>query len=393
MILSHRIALDPTIKQRQKLRQAVGVARFSWNWALAEWKKEHEVGDKPSAYKLKRRFNQIKRSRFPWVYDSPKDANQQPFANLQAAFGRFFKKLSGYPKFKRRGVHDSFYVSNDKLTLGGKRIRLPKIGWIRLCEHLRFAGKIMSASVSRVAERWFISINVRLEDYSKPRTGDGTVGIDLGVRHAAVLSNGNVYDSPKPLSKVLARLRRANKSLIRKQKGSNRRQKARNRLARLHARVANARNDFLHKLTSQICRENQTVVIEDLDVKNMLQNRRLSRAISDIGFHEFRRQLTYKAEIYGVQLIVADRWFPSSKTCSSCGYIKNELPLRKREFVCECCGMVEDRDLNAAKNLKQLADGLSVIARGDGSSTGGLTPSAPPVYEARTKTSAGMQIG
>lgn len=388
MMLAHKIALDPTYKQRNALCRASGVARFTWNWALAEWKKDYQADNKPSGNSLKVKFNQLKRSNYPWVYGSPKNANQRPFAHLQKAFNSFFKKLGGYPKFKKRGEHDSFYISNDRLRLANKKIRLPKIGWIKLRESLRFNGKIMSATVSRKADRWYVSIQVDLGEFSKSRTSDNVVGVDLGIKHAVVLSDGRVYDAPNPLRRSLAQLRRVSKSLSRKRRGSKRRHKTRNRLARIHHRISHIRSDFLHKLTTRLCSENQTVVIEDLDVKEMMRKsktKRFGKAIADVGFHEFRRQLTYKSEIYGTTLIVADRWFPSTKTCSSCGYTRPTIALSERVYVCECCGFTENRDLNAAKNLKQLADGLSVIARGDDSSTVGLTPTVTTVCETRTK--------
>lgn len=365
-ILSHRIALDPTEGQRQFLARSAGVARFAWNWALEEWNRQRAANKKPTAGALKKQWNAIKRKQFPWVYDSPKDANQRPFMDLHNAFRRYFNGLAARPRFKRRGEHDSFYLCNDQIALNDKRIRIPKVGWVRMREALRFTGKIMSVTVSRTAGRWFASIAVDLgDDYARPRTDNKVLGVDLGITHTATLSDGRVFDAPKPLKRLLVKLRRLNKALARKQKGSNRRERAKAKLARLYARIANMRSDFLHKLTTLICRESQAVVIEDLNVKGLLRNRCLSRAIVDVGFYEFRRQLAYKAELHGTRLVVAGRWFPSSKTCSACGHKKEKLSLGEREFACEDCGAVCDRDLNAARNLKQLAAGLAVTARGE----------------------------
>lgn len=390
VILSHCIALDPNAVQRKALAQAAGTARFTWNWALAEWNRQHEAGENPTANALKKQWNKIKREQYPWVYESPKDANQQPFAFLRKAFVRFFKKKARRPRFKRRGQHDSFYVSNHVVALTGKKIRLPRIGWVRMREALRFAGKIMSVTISRTADRWFASIAVELgDDYTRPRTGSKTTGVDLGLKHAAVLSDGRVFDAPKPLKRLLVKLKRLSRALSRKQKGSNRRRKARRRLAKLYARIANMRNDFLHKLTTLICRESQAVVIEDLNVKGMLRNRRLSRAISDVGWGEFRRQLVYKAELHGTRLIVADRWFASSKTCSACDHKKERLSLGEREFVCGACGLRLDRDLNAAKNLRNLAAGLAVTARGEDVRLKAFGPDAD-LCEARTGETCGV---
>jgi putative transposase len=379
MILAHKIALDPTVKQAIGLVKACGTARYAWNWALAEWKRQYESGEKPNTNALKIQWNKEKPE---WVYESPKDANQRPFANLRKAFVRFFKKKARYPRFKRKGVHDSFYLSNDKFAVDGSRVRIPIIGWVHMTEEIRFAGKIQSASVSRTADRWFISFSIDVGEYSKTRTGDGIIGVDLGVKDAIVLSTGEKLEGPKPLRKSLKALGRRARRLSRKTKKSNRRTKAKRKVARLHARITNIRNDFLHKATTRICRENQAVVIEDLNVRGMVKNHRLARAISDIGFGEFRRQLGYKAKIYESEIIVADRFFPSSKTCSSCGSIKENLMLSEREFRCEDCGFTGDRDVNAAINLRTL--GLrEIYARGHRVSPRPGT--AAVVDEARTK--------
>lgn len=351
MILAHRIALDPTPQQANFMARACGVSRFTWNWALAEWNRQYEAGEKPNGLFLKKQWNAVKHQQFPWVAESPKGANQRPFDDLQKAFVKFFKKGAQRPRFKKKGRRDSFYVENDKFRLDGKKVTLPKIGAVKTREPLCFTGKIMGGVVSRVANRWFLSVQVDVTSYKKPRTGSGSVGVDLGLKTTAVTSDGEQFNAPKPLKRLLKKLRRSSQSVSRKQPGSNRRYKARLRLSRLHARIANVRKDFLHKLTTHLCRENQTVVIEDLNVSGMLQNERLARAISDVGLREFRRQLEYKQLIFDTELIVADRWFPSSKRCSRCGHVKSELPLSERTFTCDACGLCLDRDQNAAINL------------------------------------------
>jgi putative transposase len=351
MILAHRIALDPTVKQRIALAKACGVARFTWNWALAEWDKQYKAGKKPSALALKAQWNASKKKQFQWVYESPKDANQQPFTNLGNAFKRFFTKKAKHPVFKKKGERDSFYVSNDKFKVKGKRIVLPVIGTVRLTEPLRCDGKIMAAVVSRQAERWFVSIQVEVGDIKRQRTGNGEIGIDLGLKHALICSDGQVFDAPKPLKTNLRRLQRRSRQHSRKQKGSNNRKKAQCRLARLHARIQRIRYDWQHKVTTKIARENQTVCLEDLNVKGMMANRRLSRALSDVGFAEIRRQLEYKTNMHGGKVIVIDRWFPSSKKCSRCGAVKDSIALNERVFHCDRCGFEIDRDLNAARNI------------------------------------------
>ena len=368
--LSHKIRLDPTAKQANALARACGVARFAWNWALTEWQSQYEAGEKPTANGLKKRWNEIKGEQFPWVYESPRDANSQPFTNLQAAFRRFFSGKARYPSFKKKGQHDSFYVANDKLKMESSRVRLPVIGWLRIREPLRFDGKILSATVSREASQWHIAIQVQLAEDLPQTEGSGTVGVDLGVSHVATLSTGEQIDAPKPLAKHLKKLRRLQRAVSRKQKGSKNREKAKRKVARLHCRIKNIRQDALHKLTHRLTHENQVIVIEDLNVAGMVRNRHLARAISDVGMGEFRRQIAYKSGLYGVELLVADRWYPSSKTCSDCGAVRALLSLGERTFVCAECGSVKDRDLNAALNLRTLGlRGMACGPEGAGSAT------------------------
>ena len=352
---AHKVALDPTAEQRRQFVRAAGCARFAWNWALAEWKRQYKAGAKPTAKALKKQFNAVKRDLFPWLYESPKDANLQPFAALHEAFQRFFKKLSKHPTFKKKGrCRDSFYVSNDKLRLDGKRVRLPRIGWTKMREALRFDGKVLGATVTRTADRWFLSVQVETElSPSRSETQANVVGVDLGIKQLATLSDGRAFDNPKPLRTALRKLRRMNRRLHRKAKGSANRGKAAARVARLHARIANVRQDTLHKLTAALARDYGHVVIEDLNVKGMLRNRKLARAIADVGLHELRRQLAYKAEVEKTAVTVADRWYPSSKTCSGCGAAKTTLSLSVREYACPACGLVKDRDWNAACNLER----------------------------------------
>ena len=359
---SHKIALDPTPDQEALFRKAAGVARFTWNWALAEWNRLHKAGEKPTGLDLKKRFNAVKGELFPWVYESPRDANAQPFAHLDKAFTNFFRRLKdpsckkkGKPKFKKKGkCRDAFYVANDKFRVDGKTIRLPKIGTVRMREALRFEGRIVCATVSRTAQRWFVSVSVEVDlPVVRCESQARTIGVDLGVKRLATLSDGTTIDGPKPLRKMLKRLRRLNRSLSRKAKGSCNRGKARQRLERCHARVANIRSDCLHKLTTGLVSRHDCIVIEDLHVKGMARNRKLARAILDMGLGEFRRQLAYKSETSPCEVVVADRWFPSSRLCRMCDVKNDGLTLKDRVFRCDACGHEEDRDLNASRNLER----------------------------------------
>jgi len=373
MMLAHRIALDPNNVQATYLSRAAGTARFAYNWALAEWTRQYDAWKldntqpKPTQQSLRRQLNSIKREQFPWMLEVTKNAPQMAIIQLGQAFQNFFAKRSRYPQFRRKGVHDRFSLSNDQFAIDGKRIRIPNLGWVRMRESLRFTGKILSATVSRVADKWYVSIAVDTQDSSRlPKAeNQGAVGVDLGVSSLATLSTGEKIEGPKPHKALLKRIRRLSRSLSRKQKGSNNRRKARHRLSRLHATVACIRNDSLHKLTTDVTRRFHTIVIENLNVKGMVKNRRLARSIADMGFFECRRQLDYKAEMRCGQIIVADRWFASSKICAACGHRLDALPLSVRHWTCPACGAIHDRDVNAAQNLKNLAVSSTVSACGE----------------------------
>jgi len=301
-------------------------------------------------------------------------------ARSHQAFQNFFAGRARYPQFRKKGVHDRFTLTNDQFDIDGCRIRIPNLGWVRMRETLRFTGKILSATISRVADRWFVSIVVDTEDLSHlPKTeNQGAVGVDLGVSSLATLSTGESIPGPKPHKALLGRLRRLSRSLSRKAKGSANRRKAKAKLAKLHARIANIRSDALHKLTSDLTRRFHTIGIENLSVRGMVRNRHLARSIADMGFFEFRRQLEYKAAMRGGQIVVADRFYASSKTCSACGKKLDELPLSVREWACPSCGVVHDRDVNAAINLKNMAVSSTVSACGEAGSGSGRKARVKP---------------
>jgi putative transposase len=251
-------------------------------------------------------------------------------------------------------------------------------------EALRFAGSIVSASVARVAKHWYVSITVDASDLSlPPANNQGSVGVDLGVKALATLSTGKSFEGPKALRTLLMRLRRLSRGLSRKVKGSRNCAKAKMRLAKLHARIANIRRDGLHQVSTSITRRFHTIGIEDLNVKGMLRNRHLARSIADMGFYELRRQLEYKAAWRGGQVVLIDRWFPSSKQCSGCGYLLDELGLDVRRWTCPGCGTSHDRDVNAAINLENMAVSSTVSACGG--------EGAGPARERRVKPAPAKQ--
>jgi len=354
MIRSHKIRLDPTVKQSTYFSKACGVARFTWNWALARYQEKYKNGEKPNALKLKKEFNSMKKEHFPWVYEVTKYASQQPFIFLRSAFSAFFSKNAKYPKFKKKGVHDSFYIGGDQVKVQGKRIKIPNLGWVRMREELRFSGKIQSATISKVADFWFVSISVETKDLPLPCKSQAIVGVDLGVKALATLSTGEKISGVKSLQSHLSKLKRWQRRLSRRVKGSKNAQKLKLKIAKLHYRISCIRKDTLHKVTTYLTETFQSLVIENLDISKMLSNKSLARHISDMGFFEFKRQLCYKAMLRGNTIFIADKWFPSSKTCSHCGYVKQELKLSERVFYCDQCHYQSDRDHNAAKCLEKL---------------------------------------
>lgn len=353
MQIAHKIELKPNNKQKTYFAKACGTARFAWNWALAEWEKQYQQGKKPSGMSLKKEFNAIKKSQFPWTKEVTKYAAQQPFLELQEAWVRFFKKQARAPKFKKKGKStDAFYIGADHVKVAHKKIRIPRLSWVRMRESLRFEGKIHSVTISRTADRWFASIQVEVsERLFKPCCSTQTVGVDLGINKLATLSNGIAFEAPKPLGKNLKMLKRYQRKLQKKQKGSAGRYKAQMKCARTHVKISNIRKDTLHKITTYIAGHYAQIGIEDLNVKGMVKNHNLARHIQDIGLGEFRRQLEYKSKMRGNVIHLADRYFPSSKTCSRCGAIKAAMDLSERTFVCGC-GLKMDRDLNASINLR-----------------------------------------
>lgn len=363
MLLAHKIALQPNNKQRTHLAKAAGTARFAYNWALAEWRKQYDAWKldnslgRPSQMALRRQLNQIKHVDYPWMLEVTKNAPQMAIVQLGEAFKNFWAKRSKYPTFRRKGVDDRFTLTNDQFILNDSCIRIPNLGWVRMQESLRFEGKIQSATVSRKGDRWFISFNVKLDNLSHllKAENQGATGIDVGLTTHATLSTGEKVEGPKPHKKLLNRVKKLSRSLSRKVKGSKNRTKAKVKLANLHRRIANIRNDAMHKLTTDVTRRFHTIGMETLNVKGMLRKRSFARATADMGLFETRRQMTYKASMRGGVVVAADQWFPSTKLCNCCGWKNEKLTLKERHWTCEECGMFHDRDVNAAINLENYA--------------------------------------
>lgn len=405
-VSAHRLALDPNATVTGRLYAHAGAARAAYNWAVAHvtavwWQRKAEAsygipeGELTpwrswSLPTLRKAFNEGKRTdpRFAgWWEENSKEAYNTGLANASAAFDNYTKSKNGKRKGARVGVPRfkskrkarlacRFTTGTIRIEADGRHVTLPRIGMIRLHEHrpdLRAridAGtlRILSATVRLDRGRWFVAFQVeQRNELVRVARPDAAVGIDLGIKSLAVLadSDGNVTEEPNPrhLDRAQKHLRRASRVVSRRrgpdrrtgQKPSRRWEKANRVRNKVHHRVANLREDTLHKLTTRLSREYGTIVVEDLNVAGMGRNRRLSRRVADAAFGEIRRQLTYKTRRHGTRLVVADRWFPSSKTCSRCGAVKAKLPLSVRVFECDTCGLVLDRDENAGHNLLALA--------------------------------------
>lgn len=397
-VLGQRIRLDPNNVQATFLERCAGTARFAYNWGLARWKEQYAAGNKPSWWSLNAELNATKAVEFPWMGELPWAITNKALADLGSAFTHFFRRVKqggkpggklGYPRFKKKGrVREGFAVEGRALAFVDKQVKIPKLGWVRTQQELRFPGKILSARFSKRASHWYVSVQVEVDEtsWSYPHRCEtqAVVGVDLGVRDLAVLSTGEKIEAPRGLRRLEARLRMLNKELSRRTRGGTNWKKTKLKLARLHERISNVRRDVTHKLTTALVHRFAVIGIEDLNVAGMVKNRRLAKSVSDAAMSEVRRQLAYKAVLAGSEIVVADRFFPSSKTCSDCGHVLAALPLSTREWSCAVCGSVHDRDVNAAVNLKKMALTLKATACRQGSS--GSEPS-------RTKLSPGQEVG
>jgi putative transposase len=371
---AYRYELKPNNRQVGLLVKHCGVARFAWNWGLAKRKELYKTKEGQerytSAMTQDKELNTLKKSEFPWMYEVSKCAPQEALRNLDVAYKNMFRRIKnhekeiGMPKFKRKGDHDSFCITHPtKVSENG--IKLSRIGWIRTKESTnKLCGRILFATVSREADRWYCSLSVEINRLGIEPITNEIAGIDLGLTDFAVISNGVGYEhikAPKPLKKRLKKVKRLNKQQSRKQKGSNNRKKANLRIARQYRKIRNIRKDFVSKLTSELAKTKSVIVIEDLNVKGMQNKKRhLGRSISDVGWGEFRKQLEYKTEWYGSRLIKTPRFEPSSKMCSKCGAINNELKLSDRIWICENCGTTHDRDENSSDNIRNY--GLKILS-------------------------------
>ena len=355
MFKAYRYELRPTELQKQQLNGAFGSCRFIYNLALETKISSYQRGKNVSCFDLMKQMTQLKKD-LVWLSETPTASLQHSISHLDNAYTNFFKGRASFPKFKSKSDKQSFKIPTPiKVDFDSWTVTLPKYKEISFNRDRIFKGSVRNATVNKTKTgRYFISIIVDSDNnVHKPKAvkAKTTVGIDLGLKHFIVLSDGTKVDNPKFLNRSLKELRIAKRSLARKVKGSNRRAIQKIKVAIIHERVTNQRKDFLHKLSTEIVNQYDSIAIENLNVAGMVKNRCLSRSISDAGWGMFTGFLAYKAEWYGKNILEIGRFEPSSKMCS-CGKINNELKLSDREWTCVHCGTKHDRDILAANNIK-----------------------------------------
>lgn len=358
MLLGFKTELKLNNSERTALAKHAGVARHAWNWGLDLTKQilDHNRDnpeDKikfPTAIDLHKWLTTLVKPECPWYYEVSKCAPQYALRQLSDAWKQAFKKVRKPPRFKKKGRADSFTVDGS-LSVDHFRVKVPVIGWLKTFERLPTGYQPKSFTISRTADRWFISWKIEVEPTNEPKT-HAVVGVDLGVKALATLSTGEVFEGAKSYRKYEKKLSRLQWLNRHKEYNSANWKKTQIKIARLHRKIANIRKDTLHKLTTYLAKNHSRIGIEDLNVSGMLANHKLAKAIADMGFYEFRRQLEYKCQLYGATLIVVDRWYPSTKTCSRCHTKKDSMPLSERVFRCENCGLEIERDFNASINLE-----------------------------------------
>ncbi|GHO67216.1 transposase [Ktedonobacter sp. SOSP1-52] len=422
MKTAHKIRINPTPEQVEYLKRACGTRRFIYNWGREQWEKQYQAYKveqetvpeaertftSPNAMSLKKQFNKIREQEYPWTYDVTKCVVEGAFDDLKKAYDNFFAGRAEYPRYKKKGKsHESFYLSNDKFTLGSHWMSIPglgrflldqrkiekgrgkllrKLGTVNLAEKLRFVEegkapqptkkrnqrkqvicesvKMLGATVSCEAGHWYVSIQVEIKK-QRPPTPTAVVGVDVGIKQAAVVSDGRRLENQKPLEHHLGKLGKLQRTLARKQKtkdpetgrtvfGKNY-EKQRVKVAREHQKIANIRRDVQHKFTTELARTAGVIGIEDLHLLGMMANHKLARAVADAAMGQLLQFLKTKVATAGGDVFIASRWFPSTKRCSCCGHVKKRMPLKHRTYQCLVCKRILDRDLNAALNLAWFA--------------------------------------
>jgi putative transposase len=375
--MAYEIRIYPSAAQRELSERTFGCCRWVYNRCLETRKAEYEkTGKSPSVYQLQKLVTTWKRTDAPWLAEVDSHALQQAAVNLGRAFDGFFRRCRtggkpGYPRFKSKRDARQSYRTNWGISVPDARhIKLPKLGLVKARISRPVKGRIVSATIKRVPSgKYFCVLGVEdapVEEWPEARTP--VMGVDAGVKDLATRSDGIKIANPKAFAKGERKLAREQRRLSRKQKGSKRREKQKRKVALVHERIANQRKDAIHKATTSIVRESQAVAVEDLNVRGMEKNRHLAKSVSDASLPEMARQLEYKCAWHGRGFVKVGRFYPSSKTCSTCGHVLDELPLSVREWTCPVCGASHDRDLNAAVNIAR--EGERLLNRANG--TAGL---------------------
>ena len=371
MITSMKVRLEPNNKQDTKLFQSAGTARWAYNWSLSKQEENYKNGGKFLSDRiLRKELTELKKTEeLQWLNNYSNNITKQAVKDSCDAYIKFFKGLSDKPKFKsRKKSKPSFYQDTHKIKFTDTHVRLEKIGWLKLSESNRIPTNVKYSNprVSFDGVHWFISVGIELEQEAMELTNE-SIGIDVGIKNLAICSNKEEpyenINKTKKVKKLEKKLRRSQRKVSRKyEKNKEGRSYVKTEniielekdIKKLHKKLDNIRTDYRHKVTTEIVKTKPSrIVMENLNISGMLKNKHLSASVAKQGFYEFKTMLKYKAEKYGIEFIEADKWYPSSKTCSECGYIKPKLSLSERTFVCECCGAVIDRDKNASINLSR----------------------------------------
>jgi putative transposase len=384
MLLGFKTELKLNNIQRTVLAKHAGTARHAYNWGLwftknlLDYNKtnpENQVKF-PSAIDLHKLLVASVKPQNLWYYEVSKCAPSREYARplryqfalraLREAWDRCFKKISGVPRFKKKGHNDSFTLDGTINIVDSYRIQVPVVGTLKTYEQLPTGIKPRNVTISRQSDKWYISFKIEIKVQHEPEKTNRSVGIDLGVKALATLSNGEVFDCPKEYRRIKTKIAKLQYLNRHKEKGSSNWKKFTSRLASLYYRVIGIRKDSLHKLTTHLAKNFKVICIEDLNVSGMMANHKLAGVIGDMGFYEFRRQLEYKCKLYNSELVVISRWFPSSKLHYKCDWKNEDLTLKDRIFYCPCCDESIDRDLNAALNIERFGLSLSSLRLVDG---------------------------